>query len=97
MKMQPRSWVAGLALGAIVLGGAGIGVASASNSPRPIVSLAANAAQVDIGRMAPLAGLSSYRYTLDLRAILLEQVKAQVALASQDLAALEIAFLRGRP
>jgi hypothetical protein len=67
LKMQPRSWVAGLALGAIVLGGAGIGVASAFNTPRPAVSRSAKAAQVDIGRMAPLAGLSSYHYTLDLR------------------------------
>src|SRR4051812_33728172 len=66
--MQPRSLVAGLALGAIVLGGAGIGMASASNTPRPVVSRTANAAQVDIGRMAPLSALSSYKYTLDLRA-----------------------------
>jgi hypothetical protein len=67
--MQPRSWVAGLALGVIVLGGAGMGIASASNTPRPDVTRPSRAAQVDIGRVTPLAELSSYLYTFDLRAI----------------------------
>src|SRR4051794_35547152 len=63
-----KSLVAGLAVGAVVLGSAGIGVASASDAPRPVVSRSASASQIDVGRLTPLAGLSSYKYTLDVRA-----------------------------
>jgi hypothetical protein len=66
VNIKAKSLLAGLAFGAVVLGGAG--VASANNAPLPGVSRSASAAQIDIGRMTPLAGLSSYKYTLDVRA-----------------------------
>jgi hypothetical protein len=58
--------IAGLAVGAAVLVCAG--GASASNTPWHEATRPARAAQVDMGRMTPLAGLNSYKYTLEVKA-----------------------------
>ena len=68
MDLKTKSLVAGLAICAVLLGGAGLGVASASDSPRPAVARMASASQTDIGRMTLLAGLGSYSYALEVRA-----------------------------
>jgi hypothetical protein len=65
--VQGRSLVAGLAIGAVVLAGIGVSSASAADTPRPAVSRTAAVAQIDIGKMSPLAGLTSYSYTLELK------------------------------
>ena len=71
MRVQPKSLIptlSGLAVGVGVLAAAGTSGAAASSAPWSPVVRPAMAAQVDVGKLAPLAAPTSYKYTLDVKA-----------------------------